>query len=416
MVEREWNTMRLDVAKLWIVQNRVIIFVLERKTIAGLSVLCQLNDALHTTIVTSPRDAEYSRITLLSSLSSSSIRIPNAGRHNTAVLMSDNNSNNDAGLAERLRQVVEDGGDLGRLQLLLEEEDMNVNAKTTKGGWTALHRACGENLLEVVRFLVANGADVNLHSNVNQWTPLHQASWNGLLPLATLLIELGASLHAKDEDGWASLHMACRNGHLEVAKLLLENGADIDVKDKNGLTPLHWAHYIVKSEVVRFLIENGADVNSKNKDGETPLHWGFYKDLDTSWHHIRYGFGRGRMEAIKLLIENGADVNAKNNKGRTALHSICLCGHLESAQLLVETNAIDVNVPDDNGKLPLHLACQNGHWKVVQVLLSRGVNTTQASNDGSTPLQIACQETHRDIVWLLVRHHPSLLVVVEPLE
>jgi hypothetical protein len=90
---------------------------------------------------------------------------------------------------------------------------------------------------ELVRWLVANGADINVADVYNK-TPLHQNAMR-------------------------------RNGNVAV---FLEVGANIEAKDKNGNTPLHMAAgSAFNSKTVQLLVLKGADVNSKNDQGETPL-------------------------------------------------------------------------------------------------------------------------------------------------
>ena len=69
-------------------------------------------------------------------------------------------------------------------------------------------------------------------------TPLHRACGNNALELAKLLIARGADGDAKDNWGWTPLHWACRNNAHELAKLLLEKGAEVGAKNKWGETPL----------------------------------------------------------------------------------------------------------------------------------------------------------------------------------
>jgi ankyrin repeat protein len=51
--------------------------------------------------------------------------------------------------------------------------DMGVNINTTNiDGLTALHQACIDANIEMVKFLVENSADINAQDNEG-WTPLH---------------------------------------------------------------------------------------------------------------------------------------------------------------------------------------------------------------------------------------------------
>jgi ankyrin repeat protein len=55
------------------------------------------------------------------------------------------------------------------------------------------------------------------------------------------------------------------------------------------------------------------------------------------------------------------------------------------------------------GLTALMLACQNGHRDVAELLLDRGAEVGQASQDGLTALMMwACTNGHRDVAELLL--------------
>ena len=89
--------------------------------------------------------------------------------------------------------------------------DVNVR------GWdnTALHKAAGGGHIEVVRFLVENGADVNARDKGDD-TALHDAAFEGHIEVVRFLLENGA-------DVTGALHEAADRGHLEVMRFLVEN-------------------------------------------------------------------------------------------------------------------------------------------------------------------------------------------------
>ncbi len=72
---------------------------------------------------------------------------------------------------------------------------------------------------EIVRLLIAHGADVNIPQD-GGWTPLHQAASAGNLPLVELLLDAGADLHARAADGSTPLDTAAERSHDAVVVLL----------------------------------------------------------------------------------------------------------------------------------------------------------------------------------------------------
>ncbi len=106
-------------------------------------------------------------------------------------------------------------------------------------GTLPLHFACDEGKADVVKVLIARGADVNAQ-NVYRFTPLHVIC-----------------------SGW---------GNVACARLLLEAGANPDLKESNaGMTPLLWAAAKANTELVKLLLAHGADTEIRNNEGSTAL-------------------------------------------------------------------------------------------------------------------------------------------------
>ncbi|KAF7238704.1 Protein phosphatase 1 regulatory subunit 12C [Varanus komodoensis] len=74
------------------------------------------------------------------------------------------------------------GAELEAAREMLRADSGAVNG-TNADGISALHQACIDENMEVVEFLVANGADVNQADNEG-WTPLHVAASCGYIEIA----------------------------------------------------------------------------------------------------------------------------------------------------------------------------------------------------------------------------------------
>src|ERR1700722_8463781 len=116
-------------------------------------------------------------------------------------------------------------------------------------GDTPLHLAAAGYRVEIVRLLLAAGADANAAENHRQSGPLHYAA-----------------------DSWMAKEPARANMQVETIRCLLDAGAKINAQDKNGATPLHRAVRTRGAAAVKCLLEAGADPSLKNKPGSTAFH------------------------------------------------------------------------------------------------------------------------------------------------
>ncbi|XP_037675996.1 protein phosphatase 1 regulatory subunit 12C isoform X2 [Choloepus didactylus] len=233
------------------------------------------------------------------------------------------------------------GGDLDEARLMLRADPgpesgpaapppaRAVLDSTNADGISALHQACIDENLEVVGFLVEQGATVNQADNEG-WTPLHVAASCGYLDIARYLLNHGANIAAVNSDGdlpldlaesdamegllraeiarrgvdveaakraeeelllhdtrcWldggampearhprtgaSALHVAAAKGYIEVMRLLLQAGYDPELRDGDGWTPLHAAAHWGVEDACRLLAEHGGGMDSLTHAGQRP--------------------------------------------------------------------------------------------------------------------------------------------------
>ena len=118
-------------------------------------------------------------------------------------------------------------------------------------GDTALHLAAAGYRVEIVRVLLAAGADPSAATNHRHSGPLHYAAdgyitgpvWDAARQVKTIrcLLDAGADINAQDKNGAAPLHRAVRTRCAAAVKCLLQAGSDPTLKNKSGSTPFHQA-------------------------------------------------------------------------------------------------------------------------------------------------------------------------------
>ncbi|KAL8176766.1 UNVERIFIED_CONTAM: hypothetical protein K2H54_038427 [Gekko kuhli] len=222
------------------------------------------------------------------------------------------------------------GAELEAAREMLSADPGAVNG-TNADGISALHqrsrKACIDENMEVVEFLVENGADVNQADNEG-WTPLHVAASCGYIEIAQYLLDHGANIAAVNSDGDVPLDIAeADNMEALLRSEITKRGVDVEVAKreeeevmlrdarqwlnagkisdephpKTGATALHVAAAKGYVEVMRLLLQAGYDPNVQDKDGWTPLH------AAAHW---------GVEEACRLLAEHFCEMEALNNVGQ----------------------------------------------------------------------------------------------------
>jgi ankyrin repeat protein len=195
------------------------------------------------------------------------------------------------------------GGDAASTALLLAR-GAEVMARALRGR-TPLFMAVnwGKNL-EVVRRLIAAGADVNDHPEGGEEI-LSSTLFYGKPEIIDALLAAGARLPDDDAslgraaflsasngfDGvfrmatekledrgipwwrYVPMHAAARGGSVVIGQALLDRGVSVDTKNMYGITPLHIAAENGRLAFAEFLVRNGASLDETSVMGMTAFHF-----------------------------------------------------------------------------------------------------------------------------------------------
>ena len=172
-----------------------------------------------------------------------------------------------------------------------------------------------EDIVDVVSFLLKNGADVKFRGS-DLSTPLHTAAYHLNSEVFQLLLESGADIDSRDDEGRIPLHVVNIHANRresqarDVAQLLLKRGANVHAQDNDGATSLLEAAYRNYVDISQILLEHGAEPNAKNNDCETSLHRCLGNDEQ----------GPAQYSLVRLLLGHGANLNDQDKDLKTPLH------------------------------------------------------------------------------------------------
>jgi|GEM_PF-6201220 len=264
-------------------------------------------------------------------------------------------------------------------------------------GWTALHYACANGYLNVIKLLIAHNKHLLEVRDNEGRTAFHKACNYGRLDAAKLLAAYGADLESIDDKGKTPLHAAVCSARVFneafVRWLVKDNRVNLEAETGLGWTPLHSAARYGNEENVKLLIQLGANKEARNTYGETPLVMVVSTD--------RMGLGY-KIPIVKTLLAEGCSVEAVDTKERTALHWSCILGERPLMEMLLRHRA-NIDAKDEGGKTALHYASEGGFLELTQILiaykkrLSSSAETISRSSLAFYPPQASSQRSSYNI-------------------
>lgn len=189
------------------------------------------------------------------------------------------------------------------LQKFASDKD-NIDMQNPRGT-SALVEAVRLNNLQMVKYLLANQANVSEIYGGGNTILLYALKENTQNEIAAELIKAGADVNKADLNGQTPLLLAIAADKADLVELLLQNNADAKQKTATGKTALAYAfENNANPQIFSRLILGGADVNQTDADGNLL---------------ILQALAAQKYDIVEQLLQNGADVSLVSKNGDSAL-------------------------------------------------------------------------------------------------
>jgi ankyrin repeat protein len=214
-----------------------------------------------------------------------------------------------------------------------------------------------------------HGATLLIYTAANGVEGYRQRTPANVVRIAEMLLDAGADVEATADvygGGCTTLGLAATSGHprqagvqLPLLHLLLDRGARVEGESGGNRTGAVLACLGNGCpEAAAFLADRGARVQ------------------------LAEAAGLGWRDTVERLLAHGGYTPAQLNEG---LRYACVHGRLEAAELLVARGA-DLGEGTEDGQTPAHMAVIGGHLEVLKMLLEHGPPLEQQNAYGGTVL------------------------------
>ena len=225
--------------------------------------------------------------------------------------------------------------------------------------------ACQKNELDLVRSLIAHGADVNWKRDEDGLSGLHLAAGSNYQQLMDFLLSVTAvDVNMTNKKNMTPLMIACNNGHRTIVKKLCQApGIELNSLSFLGRTGLHMAVHKNHSDCVEELRRAGGDRvdwNLKSHDG---------------WYPLTLALCKGHAEVLEIILtvpQPQLDLSVTDKEGRRTVAQIAVESNvrdsLRCVEILLEDNRVNWNIKNKERETPLMYCRRNNKTAMAKTL------------------------------------------------
>ncbi|KAK2575935.1 hypothetical protein KPH14_007297 [Odynerus spinipes] len=245
----------------------------------------------------------------------------------------------------------------------------DINAVSDSGS-TAVRSTCFMTHMDIVVYLVENGADI-LKANYNGGTCLINSVQS--VELCTFLLNHGADVNARDIQNKTALHYAIQEHRLRATKLFLKHNADPHIRSRFNDDALQIACLKGAVLIFEYLVENVSYSPERLADANELMGSTFFDDHNDTQMALKYW--RAAME-----IRNAHMVDGKPLPKRPVLPRRDTYRYATEFTTLEELNAISLDL--DAMRIQSLLICERilgpHHKDTLFSLMFRGASYADA--------------------------------------
>jgi ankyrin repeat protein len=276
---------------------------------------------------------------------------------------------------------------VGITMSLLGMEEPSAKKQKTEDEQKALNKQLWkvaekrEEDIEKAQKLIEDGADINAFSknksSKTASTPLYNALSEERMDMVRFLVKQGADVNKGESNGTTALHVLfCGAGSdcaQEEIEFFLTSGADVNAANDNGITVFAEVAEVDCSDNVKLLMQYGANVHAVDNEGFSVLKHALINIEDHT---------QDERKIIKALLLAGAQFNANDAQEVDHIKEIFKEQPLLLAVLLGHKEQIELTCAEQEGvkkiQKALAYAVAQGNLPSTLTLLKNGIMPEQA--------------------------------------
>ena len=246
-------------------------------------------------------------------------------------------------------------------------EEYHIHTAVQQGSWAVLK--------ELKKF--HQDLDLNIADNSNN-TPLYYASKNGHLQLINWLLSNGAKVNLKNSQGDTALHIACLHAEEDSVHLLIKRGANINAANDKGETPVLIAAKHGREGLIVILASEKANLDKRDEYGNFPL---------------QLACENGHIGVIKELISNGANFKVVDGNRCSFLERAILSRRDGTAAMCVRLFPSEDFLTEYTSyfAIPVIDLAKFGMTETLNALLDRMVVVGSDKKDDKNEINVNCK-------------------------